>query len=791
MAGSDEGVRRLAAVIEQQRREISEMRAAAAVDSVIATARGALMERLGCSLAVAGQRLNEYAAAAGLPLAEMAAAIIQQPAPDPVPAAAEESPAGDAVLAGDAVPAARPLSALLADAAMLLAADGPEMVSVLAGQAADQVGAVAVAVWMLEADGTLALLGAEGFGGAQTSRWQRVPPQLDCPAQRVARGAPGLWWPAGQRAARAPAEPGGPALPVIGDRPGAARVVLPLRQRAGELLGVLEISWPGPLPGFALGTDIILSALAAGCADVLAARLSAEGAAAFRAAAARPAMFAMLDEIAGPVLVTSAVRAADGRVTDFLIEYVSEDFRDENGRTARELTGLTLLKAYPASVCGPGLFAVAAASLAGTPTAPDTETARNERGGTPRAVRWYDGVIFSWRDWRDAAGEGGQEVAGRFAALLENAQRLGHLGAWEEDLADGSVRWTDSVYALFGLTPNAAPAIPLADLPSFVIAPDRPGVTRLRADLLENREPAAVTFRILRPDDESIRHIRVFAEPVAGPSGAVVALRGAFQDVSAHYHTQVALAVTRDQLADSEQRAAEEHHLAVRLQQAIMPPDAHPVEVEGMEIAVRYRPAGPGHLVGGDWYDTLLLPNDDVLLVVGDVTGHGIDAVTGMVAARNALRGLAVTGAGPAELVAMLNKVACTVNEGVVGTVVCGRYYPATRLLRWARAGHLPPVLVRGAGARALPLPSGILLGMDPDGEYEESTEQLAAGDTLLLFTDGLIEQRGGSIGDALADFVVAAGPAGQPAAAHADRLMAATSSDTGDDACLVAVAIR
>jgi serine phosphatase RsbU (regulator of sigma subunit) len=187
-----------------------------------------------------------------------------------------------------------------------------------------------------------------------------------------------------------------------------------------------------------------------------------------------------------------------------------------------------------------------------------------------------------------------------------------------------------------------------------------------------------------------------------------------------------------------------------------------------------------------------------VLLVVGDVAGHGIDAVTGMVAARNSLRGLAITGTGPAELLRMLNEVMCHFTSGVVGTVVCGRYNPATRVLRWARAGHLPPVLVREGAASELPLPAGVLLGMDPDARYEEATQSLRPGDTLLLFTDGLIERRGESIVDVLEEFVAtvaplaaAAGPGDQePAAALADRVLASAASDTGDDACLVAVRI-
>ena len=229
----------------------------------------------------------------------------------------------------------------------------------------------------------------------------------------------------------------------------------------------------------------------------------------------------------------------------------------------------------------------------------------------------------------------------------------------------------------------------------------------------------------------------------------------------------------------------------MRLQQAIMPPTAEPVETAGIEVAVRYRPAGPGHLVGGDWYDTLLLPSKEVLLVVGDIAGHGIDAVTGMVMARNCLRGLAITGAGPAELLAFLNSAVCHLIDGVVGTVVCGLYNPALRTLRWARAGHLPPIVIRGRTATPLPLPRGVLLGTDPDATYEEFTTSLAAGDTMLLFTDGMIERRDIPITRAIDEFASRAAVPQPSAAVLADYILAHVASDTGDDACLVAVRIR
>jgi len=251
------------------------------------------------------------------------------------------------------------------------------------------------------------------------------------------------------------------------------------------------------------------------------------------------------------------------------------------------------------------------------------------------------------------------------------------------------------------------------------------------------------------------------------------------------------LCEARGLLADSEQRAAESRELALRLQRAIMPSSVSPLAAAGVDISVRCRPAKRDALVAGDWYDALQLPGGDLLFVVGDIAGHGIEAVTGMVAARGALRGLAVTGADPGELLGKLNYAACVFTEGVTGTVICGRYSPRARTLRWARAGHLPPVLVRGDSATLQPMPEGMLLGAELDSKYEQLLLQLQSRDTLLFYTDGLIERRAASITDGLAEFAAAAVPAEPDLDAHVTRILARAASDTGDDACLLAVRIR
>jgi len=152
-----------------------------------------------------------------------------------------------------------------------------------------------------------------------------------------------------------------------------------------------------------------------------------------------------------------------------------------------------------------------------------------------RVARFFDGAIFTWHDG-DAAGR-----APDLAVLLDHAQRLGRLGGWEENLVTGLVRWTDSAFELFGLVPRSGTEIPLADLHSYVMAADMPVVTRFRQRLAERREAATATFRVVHPDDGSIRQIRVFAEPVTDAANAVVALRGAFQVTATPGNRQVSV----------------------------------------------------------------------------------------------------------------------------------------------------------------------------------------------------------------------------------------------------------
>jgi serine phosphatase RsbU (regulator of sigma subunit)/PAS domain-containing protein len=760
-------VARLNALIARQRRELDQMRAQAMARSVIDVATGILMEQLHCTPVEARRQLDRLAREAGDTVAGLAAQITRQPPQ----AAAPDSAAEPAVDPGE-----RGLS--LAWAATEAAPDGTAVAAALFDEVLAPSGAAAVALWLIDPDGGLELAGQAGFGQREAGRWHRIHPDMSVLPRDAARDGLETWWPAGP--------PDGDDRPLMGRWPGGAWAALPLRD-SGAVLGSMVICWPEPMADFPAPLRRQLSALADLAAHALVTQVPGDGDPAARHRASW--VFGLMDGLLDAFLFAYAVRDDRGEVTDFCIDHLSPGFRDPAGRGAADLIGRRLLELYPAAAPAGGLFDRCVTALTtgepqyvdGELVAAQTGSLRNAPAPAVRIARLYDGVAIARRAVDDTD---------RLTMLLQHAQRLGRIGSWEENLRTGDVHWTEPTFALFGQEPGAP--VPIADLHAHVPADDVPVIQGFRDTLLAERRESAAAFRVIRPDDGSVRQIRAYAEPVVDPAGAVIAVRGAYQDLSADYHTRVAFAAAREQLADTEERAAEEHRLAVRLQQAITPRSGGPVAAAGLDVAARYRPSGPGSLVSGDWYDTVPLPTKEVLVVVGDIAGHGLDAVTGMVTMRNGLRGLSITGAGPATLLGWLNGAACHFSDGIVGTAVCGLYDPARRSLRWARAGHLPPILVRDGRACSLPPPPGLLLGAAPDASYPEVTTSLRPGDILLLYTDGLIERRDQLIDDALESLLqIATRACGGDIASFADQVVAEASSNTEDDACLVAVRVR
>ncbi|HUJ06262.1 MAG TPA: PP2C family protein-serine/threonine phosphatase [Streptosporangiaceae bacterium] len=235
---------------------------------------------------------------------------------------------------------------------------------------------------------------------------------------------------------------------------------------------------------------------------------------------------------------------------------------------------------------------------------------------------------------------------------------------------------------------------------------------------------------------------------------------------------------------------AQERHVALELQRAILPLHDEPFDLPGLRTVVRYLPASRASRVGGDWYITAEMPDGGVLLAIGDVGGHGLAAAAGMARLRGALAGLAITGAPPDRLVGWLNDLVWHVAPEHIASVIAGYFDPADRVLTWAQAGHPPPVLVRGAWSRPLEQPAGIMLGAGREG-YGLARIALRPGDLLMLYSDGLVERRDRCIDDGVAMLVRAVRGSTDPDLMISAALGALGSSQTDDDTCLVALGIR
>ncbi|MGW2952445.1 SpoIIE family protein phosphatase [Streptomyces eurythermus] len=208
---------------------------------------------------------------------------------------------------------------------------------------------------------------------------------------------------------------------------------------------------------------------------------------------------------------------------------------------------------------------------------------------------------------------------------------------------------------------------------------------------------------------------------------------------------------------DNARRYTREHSMAVTLQRSLLPRSLP--EQGALEIAYRYLPAQAG--VGGDWFDVLPLSGARVALVVGDVVGHGLHAAATMGRLRTAVHNFSALDLPPDELLGLLDELVGRLDQDETaaagGAVVTGAtclyaiYDPVSRRCTVARAGHPPPALVRPEGAVEFPeVPAGPPLGLG-GLPFETAELELAEGSRLVLYTDGLVEDRERDVDEGLA----------------------------------------
>lgn len=274
--------------------------------------------------------------------------------------------------------------------------------------------------------------------------------------------------------------------------------------------------------------------------------------------------------------------------------------------------------------------------------------------------------------------------------------------------------------------------------------------------------------------------------------GTPIAVRTAVFDASQRREYERELLRAKQQAEESELRA---RALAQTLQQSFLPP-THP-QIPGLDLAAAYRPAGDGSEIGGDFYDVFELAPDDWCVVIGDVSGKGIDAALVTQLARFTVRAVAVRQQLPSAALHTLNEVLlhhetehfCTLalarlrrrSNGWDVTVGCG--------------GHPLPLLIE-AGKPPIALGElGSLLGVLEAPRFSDTTAQLRPGQALVFYTDGVIEARcteGRFYGEErLAAILASHGPsASSLVRGLLDEVVDFQSNNPRDDIAVLAVAV-
>lgn len=272
--------------------------------------------------------------------------------------------------------------------------------------------------------------------------------------------------------------------------------------------------------------------------------------------------------------------------------------------------------------------------------------------------------------------------------------------------------------------------------------------------------------------------------------GVLLALRAggsftAHETATAQYLARLAAV----QLAQARRYAAVQG-TAMDLQRALLaePGRPHP----NLELATRYLPSGGHALVGGDWFETVRLHYGRTLLVMGDVMGHGLDAAVDMNAYRSHLRYIASTDLPPHRVLRQLDAAVAGDESRRPATCLLARVDPARGIAAFASAGHLPPAVFSREGVAGLvDVPVGPPLGTGAGG-YELVSRTLTPADTLLMFTDGLVERRGEDIDASLARLAGVRMPAGAGVTEVLDEvLLRLDGLHAEDDVAVLAARLR
>jgi PAS domain S-box-containing protein len=355
---------------------------------------------------------------------------------------------------------------------------------------------------------------------------------------------------------------------------------------------------------------------------------------------------------------------------------------------------------------------------------------------------------------------------------LVEAQQVARIGSWEWDVQEASVMWSAEMYRIHGYRPNEFP-VTFDRAVQQVVPEDLERIQKNTSAALQrgkNHSLPKIEYRIIRADG-SERTLLGKARLQVGPTGEPERLVGTVQDIT------------------EDKQAEREHRISETLQRSLLP-DRLP-DIPGVMLAARYVPATSGIEVGGDWYDVVQLPNGHVGVAIGDVAGHGLRAASTMGQLRMSLRAHAIEEGSPAKVVGRVHHLVKRLLLGEMATLLYLVFDPDNGTVRFANAGHPPPLLIPERGEASF-----VTEGLAPPlgaarspNDFVEAGCTLAVGSTLLLFTDGLVEERGVSIQQGLARLKEEATTAGPDLETLCDHLLATLpGSEVSDDIALLAL---
>jgi serine phosphatase RsbU (regulator of sigma subunit) len=332
---------------------------------------------------------------------------------------------------------------------------------------------------------------------------------------------------------------------------------------------------------------------------------------------------------------------------------------------------------------------------------------------------------------------------GCIVTLVDREGRARDVGSWHGDPARRALMDRYAEIRLDTLPGNSPVAqalttgTPVTESVDAVLGLMDDGPAR---DLLVALAPATAVILPLTAESRTVGVLTLYHD-----AGRV--MTGEDMDIARQVAAEAGRAISRVH------RQSQQAQLAEALQRSLL---TDPPALGDASVVVRYVPAAEAARVGGDWYDAFHQRDGSLVVVIGDVVGHDTAAAAAMGQLRGLLRGIAhYSSAGPAEVLRGLDEAIVQMHDETLATAAIARIeYDGRggRALRWANAGHPPPLLLVADGTvTVLGGEFGdLMLGVDPTSSRTESVVPLPPGATVLLHTDGLVERRGSTIDEGM-----------------------------------------